>query len=312
MLLYIAKRFLYSVITLYLIITITFFLMHSIPGSVFTSDKAIPPAIKTNIMARYGLDKPLFQQYTTMLSNIAQWDFGMSMRNEGRSVNEIIDTQFPRSAFLGMWALLLSLVLGIPLGIAAAKHPNRWQDTSAMVIATLGVTVPSFVIATLTQYYVGVKLRWLPVMGFANMKYVVLPAIALCFLPLSFIARLIRSSMVEVLEQDYIRTAKAKGLTRRMVIYKHALKNSLIPVVTYLGPMIAGILTGSFVIEKIFNIPGLGRYYVDSISNRDYTTMMGVTVFYAIFLILMNFIVDIVYLFIDPRIKLRQDSQVKM
>lgn len=280
--------------------------MHSIPGSIYTTDKAVPDAIKVNIKAKYGLDKPLYQQYTKMLSNVARWDFGMSMRNEGRSVNDIIDNQFPKSAFLGMWALIISLLFGLPLGIVAAKHPNKWQDTGTMLIATLGVSVPSFVLATLGQYFICVKLGWLPVMGFANMKYVILPAFTLSLFPLSFIARLVRSSMVEVLENDYIRTAKAKGLSNSIVIYKHALKNSLIPVVTYLGPLVAGILTGSFVIESIFQIPGLGRYFVESISNRDYTIMMGVTVFYSVFLILMNFIVDILYFFIDPRIKLKQ------
>jgi oligopeptide transport system permease protein len=279
--------------------------MHSIPGNVFTSDKVVSPEIEKNLMAKYGLDKPITQQYLTTLGNIAHLDFGMSMKNEGRSVNEIISTQFPRSAFLGMWAIILCLLIGIPLGITAAKHPNKWQDTTSMVIATIGVTVPGFVVATLAQYFIGVKLRWFPVMGFANMRYVVLPAIALSFFPLSFVARLVRSSMLETMEQDFIRTAKAKGLPKRIVIYKHALRNSLIPVVTYLGPLVAGVLTGSFVIEKIFNIPGLGRYYVESISNRDYTTMMGVTIFFSAFLIMMNFIVDVLYVLIDPRIKLK-------
>lgn len=280
-------------------------MIHSIPGSVYTSDKALPPAIEHNIKAKYGLDKPLLNQYVICISNLARLDFGMSMKNEGRSVNDIISIQFPRSAFLGMWGLLLCLMIGIPLGIAAARHPNKWQDTVAMVVATIGVSVPGFVIATLAQYFVAVKLGWLPVWGFANMKYVILPAIALSFLPLSFVARLVRSSMVEVLENDYIRTAKAKGLSNMVVIYKHALKNSLIPVVTYLGPLVAGVLTGTFVIEKIFSIPGLGRYFVESILNRDYTTLLGLTVFYSVFLISMNFIVDILYLLIDPRIKLK-------
>jgi oligopeptide transport system permease protein len=302
---YIVKRLLYSIVTLFLIISITFFIMHAIPGSVYTQDKSLPPAIEQNIKAKYGLDKPLYQQYITCVTNIARLDFGMSMKNEGRSVNDIISEHFPKSAFLGLWAILLCLLIGIPLGITAARNPNKWQDTLSMVIATIGVTVPGFVVAALAQYYIGVKLEWFPVMGFANMKYVVLPAIALSFFPLSFVARLVRSSMLESLEQDYIRTAKAKGLSQRLIVYKHALRNSLIPVVTYLGPLVAGVLTGSFVIEKIFNIPGLGRFFVNSISNRDYTVMMGVTVFYSAFLIMMNFIVDMLYLFIDPRIKLK-------
>lgn len=307
MLLFIVKRFLYSVVTLFCIITITFFIMHAIPGSIYSKDKPLPPEIKANIMAKYGLDKPLFTQYTTMLVNVVKLDFGMSMVNEGRSVNDIIYSQFPRSAALGFVAIVLCLFVGVPLGIVAAKHPNKWQDTVSMIVATAGVTVPGFVVAALSQYFFAVKLEWLPVMGFASPKYMILPAIALSFFPLSFIARLVRSSMVEVLEQDYIRTAKARGLSKRLVTYKHALKNSLIPVVTYLGPLIAAILTGSFVIETIFSIPGIGRYYVQSISNRDYTTMMGVTVFFAAFLIFMNFVVDIVYIIIDPRIKLKQE-----
>lgn len=302
---YIVKRFLYSVLTLLAIITITFGIMHAIPGSIYSQDKSLSPAIIENIKAKYGLDQSLIRQYGTVLKNVITLDFGMSMVNEGRSVNEIIYSQFPRSAFLGMWALILCLLVGVPLGITSALHANKWQDTLSMIFVTVGVSVPGFVVATLLQYFISVKLRWLPVMGFANMRYVILPAIALSLFPLSFVARLVRSSLVEVLEQDYIRTAKAKGLSNRVVIYKHALKNSLIPVVTYMGPLVAGIFTGSFVIERIFSIPGLGRHFVESISNRDYTTMMGVTVFFAAFLIFMNFVVDILYVIIDPRIKLK-------
>lgn len=303
---YVLKRFIYSILTLYIIVTITFFLMHAIPGSIYTNEKALPPSIVNNIKAKYGLDKPLYRQYFIALGNMARLDFGMSMKNEGRKVNDIIKEHFPKSAALGIFAISLCLTAGIPLGVISAVKTGKWQDKTSMVIATIGVTIPSFVMATLSQYLISVKLGLLPVMGFKTFWHAALPAVALSFFPLSFIARLVRSSMVEVLEQDYIRTARAKGLSEGVVIYKHALKNSLIPVVTYLGPLIAGILTGSFVIEKIFSIPGLGRYYVDSISSRDYTTMMGVTVFYAAFLILMNFIVDMVYVPIDPRIKLKQ------
>jgi oligopeptide transport system permease protein len=227
------------------------------------------------------------------------------MKNQGRSVNKIIEQGFPVSARLGLFAVFFSLSIGIPLGIVSALNVSKWQDNTAMVIATIGVTVPSFVVATLTQYYLALKLGLFPVIGFRSLWHTILPAIALSFFPLSFITRLVRSSMIEVMEQDYIRTAKAKGLSEKAVIYKHALKNSIMPVVTYLGPLIAAVLTGSFVIERIFAIPGLGRYFVESISNRDYTTMMGVTVFYASFLIFMNFVVDIVYVFLDPRIKLK-------
>lgn len=304
MLVYIIKRVGYSLLTLYVVITLTFLLMHAIPGGIYTSEKRLPPAIVENIKAKYGLNLPLSQQYMIQLKNIVKLDFGMSMKNQGRKVNDIIAQQFPRSARLGMFSITLCLFIGIPLGIISALKADKWQDNVAMIIATLGVSVPGFVIAILSQYFFGVKLGLLPTIGDSTILHLVLPGIALSFLPLSFIARLVRSNMVEVLEQDYIRTARAKGLADKSVIYKHALKNSILPVVTYLGPLIAGVLTGSFVIESVFNIPGLGRYFVTSISNRDYTVILGVTIFYSLFLIIMNLIVDLVYVAIDPRIKL--------
>lgn len=301
---YIVKRFLYSIISLFIIITATFFLMHAIPGNVYTTEKALPPAIEANLKAKYGLDKPLSEQYLITLKNVCRLDFGMSMKNDGRSVNDIITEQFPNSAKLGIFAIILCLCGGIPLGVISALNKGKWQDSASMIIVTLGVTVPNFVIAALSQYFLGVKLRWFPVMGFSSPWHGILPGIALSFFSMSFIARLIRSSMVEVMEQDYIRTARAKGLSEFIVVYKHALKNAIVPAIAFLGPLAAGILTGTFVIEKIFNIPGLGRYFVDSISNRDYTAIMGVTVFYAAFLIMMVLIVDIIYIMLDPRIKL--------
>lgn len=302
---YILKRFAYSIFTLFVIITITFFIMHAIPGNVYNSEKNLPPAIVENIRAKYGLDKPLSEQYITMLKNTIKLDFGISMKNRGRPVNDIITEHFPHSARLGIFSIALCLFIGIPLGVLSALKKDKWQDRMAMIIATLGVSVPGFVVAVLSQYLLGVKLKWFPVIGDKSFIHLILPAVALSFLPISFIARLVRSSMVEVLEQDYIRTARAKGLSERVVIYKHALKNSIMPVITYLGPLIAGVLTGSFVIESIFNIPGLGRYFVTSINNRDYTVTMGVTIFYAVFLVLMNFIVDVLYTVLDPRIKLK-------
>ncbi len=290
--------------TLFVVITVTFFLMHAIPGGIYTSEKKLPPAIVENIKAKYGLDLPLGQQYILQLKNIAKLDFGMSMKMQGRKVNDIIADQFPRSARLGAFAILLTLCIGIPLGIISALNIDKWQDRGAMLIATLGVSVPGFVVAILSQYFLGVKLGLFPVIGDRTIFHLILPGIALSFFPLSFIARLVRSSMVEVLEQDYIRTARSKGLSERIVVYKHALKNSIMPVVTYMGPLIAGVLTGSFVIESVFNVPGLGRYFVTSISNRDYTVILGVTVFYSLFLIFMNLVVDIVYVMIDPRIKM--------
>lgn len=306
MLRYIVVRIVYSLMTLFVVISVTFFLMHAIPGGIYTSEKRLPPAIVENIKAKYGLNLPLGQQYLIQLKNVATLDFGLSMKNKGRRVNDIISEQFPRSARLGLFSISLCLLVGIPLGIISALKVDKWQDRLSMVIATLGVSVPGFVVAILLQYFFGVKLGWFPTIGDRTILHLVLPGIALSFFPLSFIARLVRSSMVEVLEQDYIRTARAKGLYEEHVIYKHALKNSIMPVVTYLGPLVAGVLTGSFVIESVFNIPGLGRYFVTSISNRDYTVILGVTVFYSLFLIIMNLVVDIIYVIIDPRIKLNK------
>ncbi len=304
MLQYILKRVVYSLLTLFVVISVTFVIMHAIPGGIYTSEKNLPPAIVENIKAKYGLNKPLGEQYLLQIKNVAKLDFGISMKMAGRRVNDIIAQQFPRSARLGAFAITLCLCVGIPLGILSALKVDKWQDRTSMIIATLGVSVPGFVVAILAQYFLGVKLKIFPTIGDKTLLHLVLPGIALSFFPMSFIARLVRSSMVEVLGQDYIRTARAKGLSDRAVIYKHALKNSIMPVITYLGPLIAGILTGSFVVETVFNIPGLGRYFVTSISNRDYTVIIGVTVFYSLFLIVMNLIVDIVYVLIDPRIKL--------
>ncbi|MCX7920762.1 MAG: ABC transporter permease [Clostridia bacterium] len=302
---YILKRFFYSLLSLFIIITASFFMMHAMPGSVYTAEKKLPPAIEENIKAKYGLDKPLHEQYLLTLTNLAKLDFGMSMHNEGRGVNDIIEEHFPVSASLGTLSIVLVLLGGVPLGIVSAMNKGKWQDNVSMVIVTLGVTVPGFVVAALAQYFISVKLKLLPVMGFDTPKHWILPGVALSFFYMAFIARLIRSGMVEVLEQDYIRTARAKGLSKAVVVYKHALKNAVLPVIAFLGPLAAGILTGTFVIERVFSIPGLGRYFISSISNRDYTVIMGVTVFYAAFLLLMVFIVDIIYVIIDPRIKLK-------
>lgn len=279
--------------------------MHAIPGNAFTSEKALSPTIANNLNVKYGLDKPLYVQYLKSLENIATLDLGMSMKNEGRSVNDIISQHFPVSAKLGLFAIFICLICGIPLGVVSALNIGKWQDNLAMIIVTLGVTVPGFVVAALTQYYLSVRLHLFPVAGFSTFRHAILPAIALSFFQTAFIARLVRSGMVEVMEQDYIRTARAKGLAPLIVVYKHALKNAIIPVLAFLGPLLAAILTGTFVIETVFSIPGLGRYFVSSISNRDYTVIMGLTVFYAAFLIFTIFIFDIIYVMVDPRIKLR-------
>lgn len=303
---YVAKRIGASLFTLWVIVTITFIIMHSIPGDPLTRDKQLPEAIRESIEEQYHLNDPLWKQYAYYFQGLAHGEMGPSMKYEGVTVNEIIAQGFPVSAQLGLAALLLMLLVGIPAGVISALRQNQWQDHAAMFFATLGVAIPNFVLATLLIYVFGVKLELLPTSRWISWQSVILPAVALAMYPTAYIARLTRSSMVEVLGQDYIRAAWAKGLSRRTVLYKHALRNALVPIITYLGPLIAGLLTGSFVIEKIFAIPGLGQQFVLSISNRDYTTILGVTIFFAAFLIFMNLVVDLLYGVIDPRIHLEK------
>jgi oligopeptide transport system permease protein len=301
---YVLRRAISVILVVFVVASGTFILMHTIPGGPFKKEKALPPAIQRNIEERYKLNDPLWKQYTDYLGNLIRGDLGPSFKYLGRSVNDIIRDGFPVSAALGAWAILFALVVGVPAGIISALNQNKWQDNVVMAIAIIGVSVPNFVIATLLMYLFGVRLRWLPVAMWGTPKHVILPMIALAGFPAAFFARLMRSSTLDVLSQDYIRTARAKGLSWYAVVVKHVVKNAILPVVTYLGPLVAGILTGSFVVENIFAIPGLGRYYVTSIYNRDYTTIMGVTIFYSAFLVLLNFLVDIAYGWIDPRIKL--------
>lgn len=301
---YILKRIFASIVTLWVVVTITFTLSRIIPGGPFDTEKDTPPEVRRNLEERYKLNEPIYVQYADYLKNLIQLDLGPSFKQRGVSVNEIIDRGFPISAKLGAVAVGIALISGLMLGILAALKQGNWPDRLTMFISTLGVTIPSFVLATLFIYFFAEKLRWFPVYGLDTAKHYVLPAVALAGYSMAFISRLVRSSLLDVVRQDYIRTAKAKGLSESSVIVKHALKNAMLPVVTYLGPLIAGILTGSFVIERIFTINGLGRAFVDSIGNRDYTAILGVTVFYSLFLIICNLIVDLVYAFIDPRIKL--------
>lgn len=304
MLNYILKRIFASIITLWVVVTVTFFLMRAIPGGPFDGEKALPPQVKANLEAKFGLDKPVSEQYVMYMKNLLKGQLGPSMKYEGRTVNDVISYSFPATAKLGLVAVSFSVVLGILFGIAAALNQGKWQDSASLVISTIGVTVPSYVLSTFLIYIFAVKLGVLPAIGFDGPEYYIMPAIAIGLHSLAVVTRLTRSSILDVIRQDYIRTAKAKGMSRQVVIYKHALRNALIPVVTYLGPLIAGVLTGSFVVESIFSIPGLGREFVTSISNRDYTTTLGVTVFYSSLLIGMNFLVDLLYAVIDPRIKL--------
>lgn len=304
MLKYTLQRVVNSVIVLLMIITITFALMHAIPGGPFTAEKNIPPAVLKNIEARYKLNDPLGKQYMDYLRNLAHLDLGPSFKYPGRTVNDIIYESFPVSFQLGMISIGLAMLLGIPAGVLAALRQNKWQDYVTMFFATMGVSVPSFVLATLLIYVFAVKLALLPAAMWGGVEYMILPSLALAGLPTAFIARLTRSSMIEILGQDYIKTARAKGLPQSAIVYRHALKNALIPVVTYIGPMAAAVLTGSFIIETIFAIPGLGRHFVTSIYNRDYTVILGVTVFYSLLVIGLNLIVDLLYPLLDPRIKI--------
>ena len=301
---YVLNRFISSLVTLLVIITVTFILMHSIPGGPFAEEKAVSPEITRNIENHYHLNDPLWQQYFDYLKKISRLDFGPSYKYPDLTVNDLIKEGFPVSAAIGLISVLIALALGIPAGILSALRHTKWQDNLVMFLAIIGVSMPSFIVATLLQYYFSYKLQWFPAALWGTPAHLVLPVLALAALPLAFFARLVRSSMLEVLSQDYIRTARSKGLNEAAVILKHVLKNTLIPLITVLGPMLANLLTGTFVIERIFAIPGLGNYFVNSIYNRDYFVILGLTVFYAAILLLLNLLVDIVYAVIDPRIKL--------
>lgn len=304
MLKYILKRLVSSIITIWFVITITFFLMHAIPGGPFTTDRKLPPAVEQNLKVKFGMDKSLGGQYETYLVGLLHGDLGPSMTTEGLTVNQVIGNSFPASLKVGICAILFSLIIGLILGIIAALKQGKFLDNLCMIISTIGVAVPSMILAPILIYVFAVKLGVLPAVGLDVPSNYVMPAIALGLYYMAFISRLVRSSLVEVVRQDYIRVARAKGLSKRKIILKHALRNSLIPLITYLGPITAGVLTGSFVIETVFGIPGIGREFVQSISNRDYTTTLGVTVFFCAFLIVANLIVDLLYVVVDPRIKL--------
>lgn len=300
---YIGKRLLTSIVTVWAVVTIVFFLVRMMPGGPFDGEK-ITPDMKAQLNEKYGLDKPVGEQYTMYMKNLLKGDFGKSMKYKGREVLTTIKKSFPNSAKVGMASIAFSVVAGVLLGIVAALKADKWPDRICMIIATLGITIPSFVMGTFLIYIFTVKLKLLPATGISKPSNYIMPVIALSGSSMAFITRLTRSKLIDVLKSDYIRTAKAKGLSGKAIIFKHALRNSLIPVVTYLGPLVAGVLTGSFVVEKIFAIPGLGNEFTLSITNRDYTSLLGVTAFYCTLIVICNLLVDIVYVLIDPRIKL--------
>ena len=305
MLKYILKRILLAIVTIWAVATLTFFLMNMVPGGPFLSEKAISPQATAALEAKYGLDKPLWQQYLTYMAGASHGDFGDSLKQRGRTVMDIITMKFPVSARVGGVSVLVALLLGVPLGCIAALKRGKFLDNLISVVSTCGIAVPSFVICTLLLYFFGVKLQILPTMGLTSWKHYIMPVMALAFYPTAYIMRLMRSSMLDVLGQDYMRTAKAKGLAGGKILFKHALRNAILPVITYVGPLLAYTVTGSFVVEKIFTIPGLGGEFISAINGRDYTLIMGTTIFLATLIIIMNVVVDIVYKIVDPRIKLK-------
>lgn len=306
---YIIERLILMVITLWLIASLTFLMMKAVPGDPFASESNLPDQVIRNLRAYYHLDDPLHTQYMNYMKNIITLDLGLSMKYESRSVNDIIMEGFPVSAQLGLQALIVAVIVGLVMGTTAGLWQNRWIDYVVMVVAVIGISIPSFVLAPLLQKYLGVELELLPIATWDGFASTIMPTIALAVMPLATITRLMRSSMVETLTQDYIRTARAKGLPPQRVIVRHTIRNSILPIVTILGPLAVNVLTGSFVVESIFSIPGIGKYFIDSITNRDYPLIMGITLFYSILLIVVNFLVDICYGWIDPRIKLAKGGK---
>lgn len=303
-LLYILKRLGLALLTVWVVITVTFFVMHAVPGGPFLSEKAISESAMRALEAKYGMDKPLFVQYLTYLKDIVtKFDFGPSLKQRGRMVIDVIGDGMRTSVKLGMVAAVLALGIGVVLGAFAALRRNKLVDKIIMVITTAFVSMPSFIMGALLLILFVIKLRLLPGNGAAQ-GGLVLPIITLSLYPMAYITRLTRSSMLDVLGQDYIRTARAKGVAKRKIIFGHAMKNSLIPVITYFGPMLAYIVTGSIVVEQIFAVPGIGRAFVSSIINRDYPMIMGTTIVLAALIVVMNLVSDILYKVVDPRIKL--------
>lgn len=301
---YLLRRLTTVLISLWLIVSLTFLIMHAIPGGPFASEKKLPDIIQRNLEERYHLNDPLYKQYIDYFKNLLHGDLGPSYKYEHRTVNDIIREGFPVSAILGTLAVIFSLFFGVLAGVVSALRHNRWQDYLVMILATIGFSVPSFILSGLLMFIFAYQLRIFPPAMWGTWQQAILPSLALAALPTAFIARMTRSSMLEVMQQDYIKTAKAKGLSAKVIISRHVLRNAILPVITYLGPLIATVLTGNFVVESIFAIPGLGRWFVTSVTNRDYTVILGVTIFYSAFLMLMNFLIDLAYLAVDPRIKL--------
>ncbi len=309
MVIYFCKRLLGAAVVLWFVITITFGLMHAIPGGPFTQEKKLPPAVMAKIEERYHLNDPLWQQYIDYVEHAAVLNFGPSYKYPGKTVNDIIAESFPVSAVLGGISLCLALCVGVTAGLAAAWYKNRWVDYVLMIGATLGVSVPSFILAAVLIQVFAFSWPVLPAAMWKGPSYVILPALALAAHPTAFIMRLTRSSVLDALAQDYIRTARSRGIGTRALLCRHALRNALLPVVSYVGPLAAALLTGSFIVESIFAIPGLGRHFVTSIYNRDYTVILGITIFYSFLIMMLNLLIDMIYPLLDPRITIAQEKE---
>ncbi len=299
---YVFRRLGGAIIILWVIITVTFALMHAIPGGPFTTEKKLAPQVKASIEAKYHLDDPVWKQYGDYLGGVITGDLGPSYKYEGRSVNDIISDAFPISAQLGLLSLMVAVAGGIAAGAISAMRPNGIVDYALTILSTIGISVPTFIIGAVLVYVVGFELGWFPVALWRGPSYMVLPVLTLAAQPMAFIARLTRSGLLDVYQQEYIRTARAKGLSSWTILTRHALGNAILPVITYLGPLAASLLTGSFIVETIFAIPGLGQYFVTSIYNRDYTVILGITIFYSALVVFLNILVDMIYPLIDPRV----------
>lgn len=303
---YIAKRLLIGAVTLFALATITFFLMHVIPGSPFAGETSkLPASVKEKLVAKYGLDQPLFTQFVTYLGNAVRGDFGTSLNRKGKEVVDIILGGLPATSSLGMVAFIIAMTVGITLGTGTAFSRKKWVSSAVAFISTIGVSVPSFLLALIMMLVFGVLLRWLPMAGLGSWQNYIMPGLALAMAPIAMITRLVRTNLMEVMRQDYIVLARSKGTSEIMVIIRHALKNALVPVITYAGPLIATLLTGSFVIETLFSVPGIGAEFVSSVSNRDYTLIMALTIFYGSFIIVANIVTDLITAAMDPRIRLK-------
>ena len=306
---YILKRIAAALVTVWIVVSLTWFMMQAIPGDPFMNEKRVIPELKEQLRARYGLDKPLVVQYGIYLKNFLKGDLGMSFQRKDRTVNTIIKDGLPYTADIGMRAIIFGFTVGILLGIVAALNHNKGWDRFSILVAVIGVSIPAFVVASVLQYFLGVKLKILPVAQYKSFAHTIMPTFALSLGMMAQIARFMRSQMLDVIGQDYIKTAKAKGLSQVKIIWSHEIRNAILPVITVLGPFIAAILAGSFVVETIFAIPGIGKFYVQSINTQDYSLITGITAFVGTLMVFINLIIDILYGLIDPRIRLDGSSK---